>query len=262
MRSELVPKYNQNDFAKMRVTGGLAADTLDYITPYVKAGVTTLELNDLCHQYILDHGAIPAPLGYKGFPKATCISVNHVVCHGIPSEKRLVDGDILNIDITVIVDGWYGDTSRMFWVGQPSVKASRLTTVTYEAMMRGINVVRPGATLGDIGHAIQSYAEKERFSVVRDFTGHGLGQRFHTAPAVLHFGNPNEGMPLEKGMFFTVEPMINAGKWDVKILGDGWTAVTRDRTLSAQFEHSIGVTEDGVEIFTLSRKGYTLPPYE
>ncbi len=262
MRSELVPKYSQNDFAKMRVTGGLAADTLDYITPYVKAGVTTLELNDLCHQYILDHGAIPAPLGYKGFPKATCISVNHVVCHGIPSEKRLVDGDILNIDITVIVDGWYGDTSRMFWVGQPSVKASRLTAVTYEAMMRGINVVRPGATLGDIGHAIQSYAEKERFSVVRDFTGHGLGQRFHTAPAVLHFGNPNEGMPLEKGMFFTIEPMINAGKWDVKILGDGWTAVTRDRTLSAQFEHSIGVTEDGVEIFTLSRKGYTLPPYE
>ena len=262
MRSELVPKYSQNDFAKMRVTGGLAADTLDYITPYVKAGVTTLELNDLCHQYILDHGAIPAPLGYKGFPKATCISVNHVVCHGIPSEKRLVDGDILNIDITVIVDGWYGDTSRMFWVGQPSVKASRLTAVTYEAMMRGINVVRPGATLGDIGHAIQSYVEKERFSVVRDFTGHGLGQRFHTAPAVLHFGNPNEGMPLEKGMFFTIEPMINAGKWDVKILGDGWTAVTRDRTLSAQFEHSIGVTEDGVEIFTLSRKGYTLPPYE
>ena len=262
MRSELVPKYNQNDFAKMRVTGGLAADTLDYITPYVKAGVTTLELNDLCHQYILDHGAIPAPLGYKGFPKATCISVNHVVCHGIPSEKRLVNGDILNIDITVIVDGWYGDTSRMFWVGQPSVKASRLTAVTYEAMMRGINVVRPGATLGDIGHAIQSYVEKERFSVVRDFTGHGLGQRFHTAPAVLHFGNPNEGMPLEKGMFFTIEPMINAGKWDVKILGDGWTAVTRDRTLSAQFEHSIGVTEDGVEIFTLSRKGYTLPPYE
>ena len=261
MRNEPVTLHDEEGFAGMRKAGRLAAETLDFITPHIKAGVTTLELNDLCHQFITDHGAIPAPLDYKGFPKATCISVNHVVCHGIPSEKTLHDGDILNIDITTIVDGWYGDTSRMFWVGDVSVKAKRLTEVTYEAMMRSIRMVKPGVTLGDIGHAIQSYAEAARFSVVRDFTGHGLGRVFHAAPTVLHYGTPGEGLVLEEGMIFTIEPMINTGTWQVKILSDGWTAVTRDRGLSAQFEHSIGVTKDGVEIFTQSPQGLTMPPY-
>ena len=261
MRNEPVTLHDEEGFAGMRKAGRLAAETLDFITPHIKAGVTTLELNDLCHQFITDHGAIPAPLDYKGFPKATCISVNHVVCHGIPSEKTLHDGDILNIDITTIVDGWYGDTSRMFWVGDVSVKAKRLTQVTYEAMMRSIRMVKPGVTLGDIGHAIQSYAEAARFSVVRDFTGHGLGRVFHAAPTVLHYGTPGEGLVLEEGMIFTIEPMINTGTWQVKILSDGWTAVTRDRGLSAQFEHSIGVTKDGVEIFTQSPQGLTMPPY-
>ncbi|HCP18390.1 MAG TPA: type I methionyl aminopeptidase [Alphaproteobacteria bacterium] len=261
MRFEPIPRHDQLGFIKMRKAGQLAAETLDYITPYVKAGVTTLELDSLCHQFISDHDAVPAPLNYKGYPKATCISVNHVVCHGIPSDKRLLDGDILNIDITVILDGWYGDTSRMYWVGDVSVKAKRLTDVTYEAMMRGINVVKPGATLGDVGHAIQTHAEAARFSVVRDFTGHGIGQQFHIAPTVLHYGNPGEGTVLEEGMIFTIEPMINTGTWQVKILPDGWTAVTRDRGLSAQFEHSVGVTADGVEIFTLSPKHQKQPPY-
>jgi methionyl aminopeptidase len=261
MRTEPIPRHDQFGYIKMRKAGKLAAETLDYIAPFVKAGVTTLELNDLCHQFITDHDAIPAPLGYKGFPKATCISVNHVVCHGIPSEKRLIDGDIVNIDITVILDGWYGDTSRMYWIGEPNVKAKRLTDVTYQAMMRGIEVVKPGATLGDVGHAIQTYAEAARFSVVRDFTGHGIGQKFHIAPTVLHYGQPGEGIILDEGMIFTIEPMINTGTWQVKILPDGWTAVTRDRGLSAQFEHTVGVTADGVEIFTLSPKGYTQPPY-
>ena len=262
MRNEPVTLHDEEGFAGMRKAGRLAAETLDFITPHIKAGVTTLELNDLCHQFITDHGAIPAPLDYKGFPKATCISVNHVVCHGIPSEKTLHDGDILNIDITTILDGWYGDTSRMFWVGDVSVKAKRLTQVTYEAMMRSIRMVKPGVTLGDIGHAIQSYAEAARFSVVRDFTGHGLGRVFHAAPTVLHYGTPGEGFVLEEGMIFTIEPMINTGTWQVKILSDGWTAVTRDRGLSAQFEHSIGVTKDGVEIFTQSPQGLTMPPYQ
>ena len=261
MRNEPVTLPDEEGFSGMRKAGRLAAETLDFITPHIKAGVTTLELNDLCHQFITDHGAIPAPLDYKGFPKATCISVNHVVCHGIPSEKTLHDGDILNIDITTIVDGWYGDTSRMFWVGDVSVKSKRLTEVTYEAMMRAIRMVKPGVTLGDIGHTIQSYAEAARFSVVRDFTGHGLGRVFHAAPTVLHYGTPGEGMALEEGMIFTIEPMINTGTWQVKILSDGWTAVTRDRGLSAQFEHSIGVTKDGVEIFTQSPQGLTMPPY-
>ena len=261
MRNEPVTIHDEEGFAGMRKAGRLAAETLDFITPHIKAGVTTLELNDLCHQFITDHGAIPAPLDYKGFPKATCISVNHVVCHGIPSEKTLHDGDILNIDITTIVDGWYGDTSRMFWVGDVSVKARRLTEVTYEALMRAVRMVKPGVTLGDLGHAIQTYAEAARFSVVRDFTGHGLGRVFHAAPTVLHYGNPGEGLVLDEGMIFTIEPMINTGTWQVKILSDGWTAVTRDRGLSAQFEHSIGVTKDGVEIFTQSPLGLTMPPY-
>ena len=206
-----------------------------------------------------DRGAIPAPLDYRGFPKCICTSVNHVVCHGIPGDKVLHDGDIVNIDITVILDGWHGDTSRMFCVGEVGVKAQRLIDVTYEAMMRGIETVKPGATLGDIGHAIQSFVEGHRFSVVRDFCGHGLGRVFHDAPSILHFGRPGEGLVLREGMFFTIEPMINAGRYEVKILADGWTAVTKDRSLSAQFEHSIGVTADGCEIFTLSPAGLAPP---
>ena len=218
-------------------------------------------LDKLCHDFILQHGAVPAPLNYRGFPKSTCISLNHVVCHGIPGDKALRDGDILNIDVTVILDSWYGDTSRMFYVGVPSVKATRLSEVTYESLMRGIAAARPGNRLGDIGHAIQSFAESQRFSVVRDFTGHGLGQTFHCAPTILHYGLAGEGMPLEPGMIFTIEPMINAGRQETKILADGWTAVTRDKSLSAQFEHSIGVTEGDPEIFTQSPAGLTMPPY-
>ncbi len=254
--------HDEAGFEGMRRAGRLAAETLDMITPEVKPGVTTEYLNKLCHDFIEGQGAVPAPLNYRGFPKSICTSVNHVVCHGIPSEdKRLDDGDIINIDITVIVDGWHGDTSRMFFVGEPKIKARRLVEVTYESMMRGIEVVKPGATLGDIGHAIQSFAEKQRFSVVTDFCGHGLGQVFHDAPSVLHYGRPGTGVKLREGMFFTIEPMINAGRPEVKILQDGWTAVTRDMKLSAQFEHSIGVTATGYEIFTLSPKGWHQPPY-
>ena len=249
-------------FEGMRRAGQLAAATLDFITPQVQPGATTGEINDLCETFMRDHGAVPAPLGYRGYPKATCISLNHVVCHGIPGDRRLRDGDILNIDVTVILDGWYGDTSRMFLAGDRiSVKARRLVDVTYDAMMRGIAAVRPSATVGDIGHAIQSFVEAQRFSVVRDFCGHGLGQVFHAPPSILHFGDRGRGPVLREGMFFTIEPMINSGRFEVKILSDGWTAVTRDKGLSAQFEHSVGVTADGVEIFTLSPAGYTKPPY-
>ena len=243
--------HSSSDFEGMRKAGHLAARTLDFIEPHIKEGITTLELNDLCHDFIISHKAIPAPLNYKGFPKSICTSVNHVVCHGIPGPKKLEKGDILNIDITVILDGWYGDTSRMYAIGKVSVLAQKLIDTTYEAMMRGIDVIRPGAHLGDIGHAIQSFAESKGFSSVRDFCGHGLGKVFHTAPNVLHYGKPHTGLELQEGMFFTVEPMINAGKYDIKILGDGWTAVTRDKSLSAQFEHSLGVTSTGYEIFTL-----------
>ncbi len=247
-----IPIYTPADFESMRKAGHLAARVLDYITPFVKEGVTTGELNDLCHEFILSHKAIPAPLNYKGtYPKSICTSVNHVVCHGIPGPKKLYAGDILNIDITVILDGWYGDTSRMFAIGKIPLKAQKLIDVTYEAMMRGIEVVKPGAQIGDIGHAIQSFAESKGFSVVRDFCGHGLGRVFHDAPEVLHFGRPHTGVELLEGMFFTIEPMINAGRFEVKVLEDGWTAVTRDKSLSAQFEHSIGVTSTGYEIFTL-----------
>jgi methionyl aminopeptidase len=250
-------------FAGMRKAGRLAAETLDMITPEVRPGVTTEDLDRLCHEFIIARDAIPAPLNYRGFPKSICTSVNHVVCHGIPNpDKRLKDGDIINIDVTVIIDGWHGDTSRMFFVGKPSIKARRLVETTYEAMMRGIEVVRPGVRLGDIGHAIQSFAEARRFSVVRDFCGHGLGQIFHDAPSVLHYGLPDSGPMLREGMFFTIEPMINAGKYHVKILSDGWTAVTRDAQLSAQFEHSIGVTAEGFEIFTESPRGWHCPPYQ
>lgn len=250
-----------SDFEGMRKAGRLAAEVLDYITPFVIPDSTTEELDTLCHNFIREHNAIPAPLGYRGYPKSICTSINHVVCHGIPGTRYLSEGDILNIDVTVIVDGWYGDTSRMFYVGKAGVKARRLVEVTFEAMMRGIECVKPGVTLGDVGHAIQTYAESHKYSVVRDFCGHGLGRFFHGPPTVLHYGTEGTGITLKEGMFFTIEPMINAGKYAVKILEDGWTAVTRDRSLSAQFEHSIGVTKTGAEIFTLSPKGYTFPPY-
>lgn len=248
----LIPLHGPTDFEGMRKAGNLASLLLDYITPFVKAHITTDQLNTLCHQWILDHGAIPAPLGYRGYPKSICTSINHVVCHGIPSDKKLINGDIINIDVTVIVDGWHGDTSRMFAIGKIPLRAEKLINVTYECMMRGIECVKPGATLGDIGYAIQSYAESNGFSVVRDFCGHGIGKIFHCEPTILHFGTPGQGPILKEGMFFTIEPMINAGKYAVKILDDGWTAVTRDRSLSAQFEHTLAVTRDGYEIFTVS----------
>ena len=257
--------HKEDDFFKIREAGKLAAYILDYITDYVSPGVTTDELDKLCHDEIIKHGAIPAPLNYRGFPKSICTSINHVVCHGIPGERVLIDGDIMNIDVTVILDGWYGDTSRMYYVGKNTpIKGERLTKVTYESMMAGIGVVRPGTTLGDIGKAIQQHAEGAGFSVVRDFCGHGIGKTFHDASInVLHFYSPEmDQYVLQEGMFFTVEPMINAGKYKTKVLSDGWTAVTRDRSLSAQFEHTIGVTSDGHEIFTLSPKGYSMPPYE
>ena len=253
--------HGADAFEGMRRAGRLAAEVLDMITKHVVPGVTTEALNGLCHEMTVGHGATSAPLNYRGFPKSICTSVNHVVCHGIPGERVLRDGDILNIDVTVILDGWYGDTSRMFPVGDIKRKASRLIEVTHQAMLRGIDVVRPGARLGDIGHAIQSFAERERYSVVRDFCGHGLGRVFHDAPNILHYGEAGTGIELREGMFFTIEPMINLGKWQVKILDDGWTAVTKDRSLSAQFEHSIGVTADGVEVFTSSPAGLDKPPY-
>jgi methionyl aminopeptidase len=260
--SEGIELHPESDFVGMRKAGQLAAEILDMITDYVVPGVTTERLDQLCHDYALKHNAVPAPLNYKGFPKSICTSINHVVCHGIPGDKKLQNGDIVNIDVTVILDGWHGDTSRMYLVGDKvSIKAKRLVEVTYDCMMAGIELIKPGVTLGDVGHAIQKYAEAERFSVVRDFCGHGIGQTFHAPPSVLHFGEPNSGTVLEAGMFFTVEPMINAGHWATKVLPDGWTAVTRDRSLSAQFEHTLAVTDDGFEIFTLSPKGYTKPPY-
>ena len=253
--------HTPGDFAGMRAAGRLAAETLDMIVPHVSPGVTTAELDKLCHDFILAHGATPAPLNYRGFPKSICTSINHVVCHGIPGDRRLIEGDVLNIDVTVVLDGWHGDSSRMYAAGTPSTKAARLMDVTFESLLRGVAVVKPGATLGDIGHAIQTYVEGNRFSVVRDFCGHGIGRRFHEAPNILHFGKPGEGPVLRTGMFFTIEPMVNAGRPEVKVLDDGWTAVTRDRTLSAQFEHMVGVTETGCEVFTHSPAGLDKPPY-
>jgi methionyl aminopeptidase len=253
--------HQPEDFAGMRAAGRLAAETLDMIQPYVRPGVSTGELDRLCDDFVNAHGAISAPLNYRGFPKSICTSINHVVCHGIPGERRLVDGDIVNIDVTVILDGWHGDTSRMYVAGTASTRARNLMDVTYESMMRGVRAVRPGATLGDIGHAIQSYVEAHRFSVVRDFCGHGIGRNFHEAPNVLHFGRPGQGPVLKPGMFFTIEPMVNAGRYEVKVLDDGWTAVTRDRSLSAQFEHMLAVTEEGAEVFTFSPAGLHKPPY-
>jgi len=237
---------------KMRVAGRLAAEVLEMIAPHVKPGVTTEELDRICHDHIVDvQKAIPANVGYKGFPKTLCTSVNHVICHGIPSPgKTLKDGDIVNIDVTVIKDGWHGDTSRMYFVGQPSVLARRLVETTRDAMFRGIAEVRPGATLGDIGQAIQKFAEAQGFSVVREYCGHGIGQVYHEDPQVLHYGQAGSGLRLQKGMTFTIEPMINAGKPHTRLLPDGWTVVTRDHSLSAQWEHTIAVTDDGFEILT------------
>ena len=262
-RAETIERHSADDFEGMRRAGRLAAETLDFITPHVTPGTTTEEINRLCHDFVAERGASSAPLGYRGYPKSIRTSVNHVVCHGIPSDKKVLkNGDVVNIDVTPILDGWHGDSSRMFYVGEPKVRARKLVEVTYDAMMKGIETIRPGATLGDIGHAIQEHAEAHRFSVVRDFCGHGLGKVFHTQPNVLHYGKPGEGRVIEEGMFFTVEPMINAGRFEVKVLADGWTAVTKDRSLSAQFEHSIGVTNDGCEVFTLSPKGLNCPPYK
>ena len=257
-----IPIHGPDDFAGMRVAGQMAASTLDYLAQFVEPGVTSAKLDKLCEEFIIANGAKSATIGYKGYQHATCISPNHVICHGIPNDNPLQDGDIINIDVTVIVDGWYGDSSRMYFVGDKiPVKAKKLVDMTYECLMRGIDAVKPGATVGDIGYAIQSYAEANRYSVVRDFCGHGLGRVFHAPPSVVHFGKPGEGDRLEPGMFFTIEPMINIGRYEAKVLDDGWTAVTRDRSLSAQFEHSVGVTETGVEIFTLSPAGFIKPPY-
>jgi len=252
--------HGEEGFAAMRVAGRIAAECIDMLAPHVRAGISTQELDDIAFAFICDKGALPAPLNYRGFTKSICTSLNHIVCHGIPSEKRILkEGDILNIDVTAIYEGWHGDHSRMFAVGDVSVKAKRLMDATYRAMMAGIEVVRPGARLGDIGAAIQTVAEAHDLSIVRDFCGHGLGQIFHDAPNIVHYGRTGEGLELREGMLFTIEPMLNLGKPDVKVLADGWTAVTRDRSLSAQFEHSVGVTADGVEIFTQSPSGLHEP---
>jgi methionyl aminopeptidase len=256
--------HKNEDFEKMRIAGKLAGEILDYITPFVEVGVTTNYLNDLCHNKIIENNAIPAPLNYRGFPKSICTSVNHVICHGIPSDKTLKNGDILNIDVTVIVDGWHGDTSRMYFVGNDvSIKAKKLTQITYECMMMGIEKVKPEIHLGEIGFVIQNHAEKHGFSVVRDYCGHGIGKVFHAEPSVLHYGKKNSGILLKEGMFFTIEPMINVGTFETLLSKhDGWTVTTRDKSLSAQFEHTIGVTKDGFEIFTASPKGLDFPPYK
>lgn len=253
--------YEADEFAGMNVAGRLAAQILDDIAAHVFVGQTTAEVDRLITQMVVDAGATSATIGYKGYQHASCISINHVVCHGIPGEKQLKDGDIVNIDVTVIVDGWFGDTSRMYVAGKLSRKAERLIQVTHDALMMGIEAAKPGNTFGDIGHAIQVYAESQRMSVVRDFCGHGLGRVFHSPPNVLHYGRAGTGSVLEEGMFFTIEPMINLGRPETKVLADDWTAVTRDKSLSAQFEHSIGITANGAEIFTLSPSGKFHPTY-
>jgi methionyl aminopeptidase len=261
-KKEKINIYNSIDFQSMRKAGCLAAKTLDFITKYVQSGVMTEELDKLCHNFIVNNKAQPAPLNYNGFPKSICTSVNHVVCHGIPSKKFLDKGDIINIDVAVILDGWHGDTSRMFIVGETtSIKAKKLIEITYKSMMEGIKKTKPGVTLGDIGYTIEQIAKQNNFSIVKDFCGHGIGRNFHEAPSVLHYGTKDQGLKLKEGMIFTIEPMLNSGTDKVKILNDGWTAVTKDRKLSAQFEHTIGVTKNGYEIFTLSPKNYHKPPY-
>ena len=254
------PNYKEN-FEKIKIAGALAAETLDEVTSYVKPGVSTNILDKICYEFIRDNGGYSAPLFYRGFPKSCCTSTNHIVCHGIPSEKYLNEGDVINIDVTAIVNEWHGDTSRMFFVGNPSVKSKNLVSTTYESMMKAINIIKAGVSLGDIGETIQTYVEKKGFSVVRDFCGHGSGKTLHTDPNILHYGKKGEGIKLKEGMIFTVEPMINEGSYETKILNDGWTAVTKDKQLSAQFEHTVGVTNKGVEIFTKSKKNYKQPPY-
>ena len=270
MRTGEIRLHSAEDFEGMRKAGALAAACLDMVAEIVEPGVSTQAIDDKIREFVFDHGSVPATIGYRGYRHSSCISLNHVICHGIPGPKALKNGDIMNIDVTVIVDGWHGDTSRMYFAGEPKVKARRLVETTYECMMAGIEAIKPGATLRDIGRAIQNLAEQEGFSVVRDFCGHGLGRVFHDAPNVVHYAEYRDRFggvhrapetALEPGMFFTVEPMINEGKPDVKLLKDGWTAVSRDKSLSAQFEHSVAVTEDGFEIFTSSPKGRNKPPY-
>ncbi len=258
-RSSTIKVHGPGAFEGMRKAGRLAAECLDMLTEHVRPGVVTDDLDRMAREFILDNGALPACLFYRGYAKTLCISPNHVVCHGIPGPRTLKDGEIANIDVTVIVDGWHGDTSRMYLLGDVAPRARRLVEVTYEGFERGLAQVKPGAHFGDIGHAIQAYVESQRCSVVRDFCGHGVGQVFHDAPNVLHFGRKGEGARLEPGMIFTIEPMVNLGKHQVKLLADGWTAVTRDKSLSAQCEHSIGVTETGAEVFTASPKGLFRP---
>ncbi len=260
-RTGAIKLHDAAGFEGMRRAGRLAAHILDEITPHVVPGVTTGELDAIIFRLTREAGAVPATLGYRGYGHSTCISINHVVCHGIPSERTLKDGDIANIDVTPLLDGWHGDSSRTYLVGNVPIKARKLVDVTYDCLMIGIEHAKPGNRMGDIANAIQRHAESHRYGVVRDFCGHGLGRLFHDAPEVVHAGRPGTGPELRPGMFFTIEPMINIGRPDVKLLDDGWTAVTRDRSLSAQFEHSIGITEDGCEIFTLSPRGYTKPPY-
>lgn len=260
-RDGAIKLYDAAAFEGMQAAGQLAATILDALVPHVVPGVTTEALDDIVRRMTLDAGAVPGTLGYRGFTKSCCTSINHVVCHGIPGEKTLKDGDIVNIDVTPVLDGWHGDTSRMFLVGDVPIKAKRLVDVTYECLMLGIEQAKPGNRLGDISHAIQVHAEKHRYGVVRDFCGHGVGRVFHDAPEVVHVGRPGTGPELKPGMIFTIEPMINIGRPDVKMLDDGWTAVTRDRSLSAQFEHSIGITETGCQIFTKSPAGLDHPPY-
>ena len=248
-------------FEMMKVAGNLASRTLDMLTHEIKAGVSTNKIDKLGYEFIRDNGGYSAPLFYRGFTKSLCTSLNHVICHGIPSDRILDEGDILNVDVTTIVDGFYGDTSRMYSIGKISVKAQNLIDATYESLMQSIKILKPGIKIGDIGYEIQGYVEAKGFSVVRDFCGHGIGDKFHEPPNVLHYGKKNTGVELKPGMTFTIEPMINSGKYDVKILDDGWTAVSKDKSLSAQFEHTVGIKDNGYEIFTESVKGYVKPPY-
>ena len=254
-------KNYKESFNQIKIAGDLAARTLDEVTAYIKPGITTDALDKICYEFIRDNGGYSAPLFYRGFPKSCCTSTNHVVCHGIPTSKYLNEGDILNVDVTAIVNGWHGDTSRMFFVGEVSTKSKNLVSATYEAMMSAISIIKNGIKLGDIGHTIQSFVEKKGFSVVRDFCGHGIGTTFHEPPNILHYGKKGEGIELQTGMIFTIEPMINEGLFNTKVLKDGWTAVTRDKSFSAQFEHTVGVTNNGFEIFTKSKKNYNQPPY-
>ncbi len=260
-RDGTIKLHGPDGFVGMRRAGRIAAEVLDALAPFVVPGVTTGRLDDLVRDHMLREGALPATLGYRGYAHSCCISINHVVCHGIPGDRVLREGDIANIDVTTIVDGWHGDTSRMFYVGEVPIKARRLVDITYEAMMRGIEAALPGNTMGDVGYAIQRFAEGHRYGVVREFCGHGVGRLFHDAPEVVHAGDRGTGPELRPGMFFTIEPMVNVGKPGTKVLEDGWTAVTRDKTLSAQFEHSVGITDDGCEIFTKSPAGLDCPPY-